>query len=75
MTVSYIIKLVAVALRTGAIYNELVELPESAAPEALITILEGGCDCAPARYPMATEVVPWRVEPAPEPMAMAFIPL
>ena len=33
-------------------------MPDSSEPEALITILLGGCDIRPALYPIATEAAP-----------------
>ena len=74
MTVSYIIRLVAVAFRTGAMYNAFVEIPDKAVPDAFRTILDAGCDTAPAKYPMAIDVDPCSVDPAPVPKETAFIP-
>jgi len=66
--------LVAVALRIGATYNALLETPDKAVPDALMTILEAGCEIAPAKYPIAMEVDPCSVDPAPVPNETAFIP-
>ena len=49
-------------------------MPDRTVPDALITILLGGCDTAPALYPMAIEAAPCRVEPAPIPKETAFAP-
>jgi len=38
------------------------------------TILDAGCDTAPAKYPMAIDVDPCSVDPAPVPKETAFIP-
>jgi hypothetical protein len=44
VSVSYIMMLGPLALRMGATYNAFVDRPDRACPDALITILLGGCD-------------------------------
>jgi len=48
--------------------------PDRVEPEALITILEAGCETAPAKYPMAIAADPCRVDPAPVPKETALMP-
>jgi hypothetical protein len=63
-----------VRLRTGAIYNAFVAIPDNVDPVAFITMLLAGCETAPAWYPIAMAAAPCRVDPAAVPKETAFIP-